>query len=92
MIIYMGDVIVYSKTEQDHITHLWKILEKFHYAGLKLKPSKCDFLKLHIEYLGHLISGTGNYPLEQKIQAILDLAPPSNVTQVRLILGPTNQV
>ena len=52
-----------------------------------MKPSKCNFLKLHIEYLGHLISGTGIYPLEQKIQAILDLASPTNVTQVQHILG-----
>ena len=49
---------------------------------MKLKPSKCDFLKLHIEYLGHLISGTGVYPLEQNIQATLDLASAMNVTQV----------
>ena len=54
---------------------------------LKLKPSKCDFFKLHVEYLGHLISGTQIFPLKQKVQAILDLAPPSNVTQVRHILG-----
>ena len=76
-------MIGYSKTEQDHITHLQKIFEKFHYTSLKLKPSKCDFFKLHIEYLGHLISSTGMYPLKQKVQAILDLAPPPNVTQAR---------
>ena len=87
MIFHLDDVIAYSKTEQDHLTHLQKISEKFHYAGWKLKPSKCDFFKLHIEYLGYLISGTGIYPLKQKVQATLDLAPPSNVTQVRHVLG-----
>ena len=87
MTFYVDDVIVYSKTEQDHLTHLWKIFEKFRHTGLKLKPSKCDFFKLHIEHLGHLISGTGFYPLKQQIQTILDLAPPFNVTQVRHILG-----
>ena len=50
--------------------------------GMKLKPSKCNFVKLHIEYLGYLISGTGIYSLEQNIQAILDLAPPINIIQV----------
>ena len=59
------------------------MFEKFHYAGMKLKPLKCEFFKLHIKYfLGHLISGKAMYPLEQKIQAILDLAPLINVTQV----------
>ena len=87
MIFYVDDMIVFSKTEQAHITHLWKIFEKFCYTSLKLKPSKCDFFKLHKEYLGHLISNTGIYPLKQKFQAILDLTPPSNVTKVRHILG-----
>ena len=87
MIFYVDDVIVFSKTEQDHITHLWNIFEKFHCVGLNLKPSKCDYFKLHIEYLGHLISGTRIYPLKQKVQVIQDLACPSSVTQVRHILG-----
>ena len=87
MIFYIDNVIIYSKTEQDHLTHLF---EKFQYVGLKLKPSKCDFFKFNIENLGHLISGTEIYPLKQKIQAILDLSAPSNVTQVRHILGLTS--
>ena len=87
IIFYMDNVIIYSKTQQDHITHLGKIFENFCYASLKLKSSKCDFSKLHIEYLGHLISVPGIYPLKQQVQAILDIAPPSNVTQVRHILG-----
>ena len=81
-IFYVDDIIVNSKTENEHLAHLRKVFEKFCYAGMKLKPSKCDFFKLHIEYLGHLISGMGIYSLEQKIQAILDLVPPTNVTQV----------
>ena len=87
MIFYVDDVIVYNKTEQDHLNPLQKIFEKFHYAGLKLKSSKCDFFKLHIKYGGHLISGTGIYPFNQKVQVILGLALPSNVTQVRHIMG-----
>ena len=86
-IFYVDDIIVYSKMENKHLVHLWEVYEKFQYAGMKLKPSKCDYFKLHIEYLGNLISGTGIYPLEQKIQAILDLAPPTNITQVWHILG-----
>ena len=83
LIFYVDDIIVYSKTENECLAHLRKVFNKFHYAEMKLKPSKCDFSKLHIEYLGHLISDTGIYPLEQKIQAILILASPTNVTQVQ---------
>ena len=74
MIFYVDDVIVCRKTEQDHIANFQKIFEKFHYAGLKCNPSKCDFFKLHTEYLGHLVSSTGIYSLKQKVLAILDLA------------------
>ena len=82
MIFYVDDIILYSKTEHEHLVPLRKVFKKFHYAGMKLKPSKCDYFKLHIEYLGHLISDMGIDPLEQKIKAILDLGPPTNVTQV----------
>ena len=54
---------------------------------MKLKLSRCDFFRLHIEYLGHLILGMGICPLEQKFQAIFNLAPPTNATQVQNILG-----
>ena len=82
LIFYKDDIILYSKTEHGHLVHLRKVFEKSSYAGIKLKPSKCDFFKLHIKYLGHLITDMGIYPLEQKIQVILDLVPPTNVTQV----------
>ena len=85
-LFYIDDVIVYSKTEQEHITHLQKIFEKFCFAGLKLKPSRCDFFKLHIEYLEIQHQAQESTPLKQKVQAILNLAPLSNVTQVRHIL------
>ena len=57
LFFYMDDIIVYSKTDHEHLVHLKKVFEKFNYAGMKLKPSKCDFFKLYIKYLGHLISG-----------------------------------
>ena len=78
----MDDIIVYSKTVHEHLFYLRKAFKKFCYAEMKLKPSMCYCFKLHIKHLGNLISGMGIYPLEQKIQAILDLAPPTNVTQV----------
>ena len=87
LIFYVHDIIVYIKKENELLAHLRNVFEKFHYAWMKLKPSKCDFFKLYIDYLGHLISGMGIYLLEQKIQAILDLAPPTNVTQAWHILG-----
>ena len=58
-LIYLDDVIVYSKTEEEHLVHLRAVLERFMEHGLKLKPSKCNFFHTEISYLGHKVSTAG---------------------------------
>ena len=58
-IIYLDDVIIFSKTPDKHIERLRGILQKLQNAGLKLKPSKCEFFKDRISYLGHIVSKNG---------------------------------
>ena len=58
-IIYLDDVIVFSKTPEEHVERLTAVFEKISKAGLKLKPSKCEFFKTRITYLGHIISKDG---------------------------------
>ena len=55
-IIYLDDIIVFSKTPKEHIEWLCGVFTKLTYVGLKLKPSKCDFFKTKITYLGHVVS------------------------------------
>ena len=55
-LIYLDDVIVYSKTEKEHLVCLRAVLERFMEHGLKLKPSKCNFFHTEISYLGHKVS------------------------------------
>ena len=55
-LIYLDNVIVYSKTEEEHLVHLRAVLERFMEHGLKLKPSKCNFFHTEISYLGHKVS------------------------------------
>ena len=87
LIFYVDDIIVYSEMESEHLVHLRKVFKKCGHAGMKLKPSKCDFFKLHIEYLGCLISGTEMFPLEQKDTSYFGLGSPNNIIQVQHILG-----
>ena len=58
-IIYLDDVIVFSKTPKDHIERLRGVFHKLFLAGLKLKPRKCEFFKSKIAYLGHIVSAKG---------------------------------
>ena len=67
--------------------HVELVGEKFREAGIKLKMSKCKFFKKEIEYFRHLVSGEGTSPVKQKIKAVADLAPATNITKARHIIG-----
>ena len=53
-IIYLDDITVFSKTPAEHIQRLRGVFKMLSAAGLQLKSSKCEFVKSHIKYLGHL--------------------------------------
>ena len=84
---YLDDIIIFSKTEEEHLQHLEEIFEQLRKAGLKLKLQKCSFFKKHIQYLGHLISDEGIQPLPQKLESIAKMPVPQNAKQVKQFLG-----
>ena len=86
----MDDVIVFSKTPEEHITQLEAVFKKISDAGLKLKPSKCEFFKKRIHYLGHIVSNKGIETDPKKIEAIVNWSGPHTVHEVRKFLGFTN--
>ena len=86
-LIYLDDVIVYSKTEEEHLVHLCAILEQFMEHGLKLKPSKCNFFRTEISYLGHKVSVASMEPGTEGLKGITEIVPPTTYTQVRKFLG-----
>ena len=81
-LIYLDDVIVYSKTEEEHLVHLRAVLEPFMEHGLKLKPSKCNFFRTEISYLGHKVSAARMEPGTDGLKGIAEIAPPATYTQV----------
>ena len=87
--IYLDNVIVYSKTEDEHLVCLCAILERFMENGLKLKPSKCNFFCMEINYLGHKVSAARMEPGTEGLKGIAEIAPPATYTQVRKLLGAT---
>ena len=89
-IIYLDDIIVFSKTPEEHIERLRSVFQKLDQAGLHLKPSKCEFFKKRVEYLGHIVSENGIETNPKKIKAIVDWPQPQTVTQMRSFLGFCN--
>ena len=89
-IIYLYDIIIYLKTPEEHIDCLEGVFEKLQKAGLTLKPSKCEFLKSRITYLGHIVTKNGIETDPKKISAVQQWPRPTTVTQVHKFLGFTN--
>ena len=87
-IIYLDDIIIFSKTPKEHIARL-RTVKKLAEAGLKLKPSKCEFFKKWLAYLGHTVSKHGVETDPKKILAIMNWTRPSTVTDVCSFLGFT---
>ena len=61
-VIYLDDVIVFGRMEEEHLEHLRMVFKRFREFNLKLKPSKCSFFQSEIMYLAHHISGRGILP------------------------------
>ena len=89
-IIYLDDIIIFSKTPEEHLHQLRLVFQKISEAGLKLKPSKCEFFRTRLEYLGHIMSEKGIETNPKKIQVIWDWPHPTNITETHSFLGLCN--
>ena len=72
---------------ETNLKHLRSLFVKLREADLKLKEVKCNFLKKHIEYFGHIISGEGITPLPEKLESIQKILPPKTPKEVKQLLG-----
>ena len=84
---YLDDIIIFSRSEEEHLIHLEKIFRRLQEFGLKMKREKCAFFKKHIQYLGHLVSDKGFEPLPEKLEAIKKMPPPTTSKEVKQFLG-----
>ena len=84
---YLDDIIIYSRSEKEHLEHLEEIFTRLKAAGLKLKLEKCCFFQKHIQNLGHLISADRIQPLPEKLESIAKMPAPRNPKEVKQFLG-----
>lgn len=87
VLLFFDDILVFSKTLEDHVNHLRQVFQLLQKDQWKVKLSKCEFGQRQLSYLGHVISEKGVATEPSKIQAVLNWATPSDVKGVRSFLG-----
>jgi len=89
-LVYLEDVIVFSRTVSDHIRHLREVLLLLEKAGVSLKPSKCHLFQQEVEYLGHVFR-PGQLLVNQKnSKSLAQALPPRNQTKLKSFRGMCN--
>lgn len=87
VLVFLYNILVYSKTWDDHVAHLDAVLDILDRASLSAKESKCALGMTELLYLGHIISAEGVHMDLDKVHAILDWPTPENLTQLRGFIG-----
>jgi hypothetical protein len=86
-VVFIDDILIYSKSPEDHAAHLKLTLEKLRENKLYAKFSKCEFWLDTVSFLGHVISKEGIKMDPAKVEAIANWKQPETVTEIRSFLG-----
>ncbi|MBW0500210.1 hypothetical protein O181_039925 [Austropuccinia psidii MF-1] len=86
-VVYLDEIMVFSKSEEEHVTHLSTILTRLRANNLLAKPSKCLFHVTSVDYLGYVVSSEGLKMDQAKLHQILNWPPPRNFEALQSFLG-----
>ncbi|XP_058775479.1 uncharacterized protein LOC131649738 [Vicia villosa] len=87
VVIFIDDILIYSRTIEEHMEHLRIVLSVLREKQLFAKFSKCEFWMSEVKFLGHVISGDGVAVDPSKVEAVINWERPKNATEVRSFLG-----
>lgn len=85
--IYLDDVIIFSKTVEEHLDRLKQVFERFRDFRLKLSPKKCSFFMKRVKYIGHIVTEDGVQADPEKVDKVRDWPTPKSPEDVRQFLG-----
>ena len=87
VVVFIDDILIYSKSEEEHKDHLRAVLQRLRNHQLYAKFSKCEFWLKQVGFLRHVLSAEGIAVDPSKVKDVLDWVPPTTVTQIRSFLG-----
>ena len=90
VLVYLDDILIFSKSLDEHLVHLEKVISLLAEHQLVLRLTKCHIGKSELEYLGHTLSSKGIKPSPKKVEAVTNWPIPQNVTHVQQFLGFCN--
>ena len=90
VVIYLDDILIFSRTWEDHLRDVGAVLQRLRDSKLYAKVSKCEFGKESVEFLGHVVSNEGVSVDAKKVEAIKEWPVPTNIHDLRAFLGLAN--
>ncbi|XP_039291150.1 uncharacterized protein K02A2.6-like [Nilaparvata lugens] len=90
VVSFLDDIFITGKNDEEHIKNLKAVLSRLEDSGLTVKRSKCSFFQESISFLGHVIDAKGLHMNNDKVKAIVEAEPPTNVSELQAYLGLVN--
>jgi hypothetical protein len=87
VVVFIDDILVYSRNEEEHEEHLRLVLQKLRENQLYAKFSKCEFWLREVSFLGHVITGGGIAVDPGKVSDVLNWEPPTTASEIQSFLG-----
>lgn len=87
---YLDDILIFSRSDNEHRSHLNQVFERLRQYGLVISPAKCQFGVSELDFLGHHLSPSGVVPLRAKVEAITNFPKPATTKGLQEFLGMVN--